>query len=300
MITYPAIVLFVYNRPKHTLKTLETLKNNIGSENYDLFIFSDGPKTLADENKISEVRDTLKTAEGFRSVRITESSENKGLAESVIGGVSKVLEIYESVIVLEDDIITSKHFLNYMSAGLSLFKNAGNIYSISGYSFPLKTETVSDENIYLLPRPSSWGWGTWREKWSTADWEIKDYKAFLKSNVAIRKFNSGGDDLTPMLINQMSGKIDSWAVRWAFHHYKNNAYCVYPRYSLAANTGNDNSGVHSDNTDKFSCPVTDFPIIPITIPKANRNMELALKEFFKPSVIRRIINRIKLIRERYS
>ena len=99
------IVLFTYNRPWHTRQTIEALqKNHLASESV-IFIFSDGPKTKEDEPKVEEVRKFLKTIQGFKQIEIIEREKNWGLAKNIIDGVTKVVNEYGKVIVLEDDII---------------------------------------------------------------------------------------------------------------------------------------------------------------------------------------------------
>lgn len=109
------ITLFVYNRPDHTNKTIEALKKNKFAKESELFIFSDGPKKQEDASKVKEVRKYLKTIDGFNDVFIKESEKNKGLANSIISGVTEVINKYRKVIVLEDDLITSPVFLEYMN-----------------------------------------------------------------------------------------------------------------------------------------------------------------------------------------
>ena len=102
---------------------------------------------------------------------------------------------------------------------------------------------------YFNYRNSSWGWATWKDCWKKADWEIKDYNSFLDDKLAQREFNRGGEDMTRMLINQMEGKIDSWAIRWSYAQFRHNALSLYPIHSYVANIGVDGSGTHFTKKD---------------------------------------------------
>ena len=97
----------------------------------------------------------------------------------------------------------------------------------------------------------SWSWATWVNRWNNVDWSIKDYNEFKNDRKAQKLFNRGGDDLTNMLQLQVEGKIDSWAIRWCYAHFINNAYCVYPVKSLVDNIGHDGTGVNCGKTNKF-------------------------------------------------
>ena len=114
MDTLTPIILFVYNRPEHTQKTIEYLCKNRLAESSNLFIFSDGPKKEKDRQRVTEARNCLKNIQGFKEIKITEREKNLGLANSVISGVSEIFKSYNKVIVLEDDILSSPSFLKFM------------------------------------------------------------------------------------------------------------------------------------------------------------------------------------------
>ena len=290
------IVLFVYNRPWHTQHTVESLQKNILADESELFIFSDGPKNEIDKLKVNEVRNYVHRLGGFKKISIEESKENKGLAESVINGVTKIINQYGKVIVLEDDLVSAPGFLKFMNKALEFYKKNQFIFSISGYSFPLKSLNNYTEDIYILNRPSTWGWGTWNNRWEKVDWNIEDYQKFINDEIAQVKFNEGGEDLTSMLKFQMKGYIDSWGVRWAYAHYKNHAYCLYSKNALLNNIGLDNSGRHSPRTKKFNVKIEklNHEISLPESPAINDEIQKNLKSFFKQSIYRKIINRIKL------
>jgi hypothetical protein len=54
---------------------------------------------------------------------------------------------------------------------------------------------------------------------------------------------------------QKAGKLSSWGIRWDYAHFKNDAYCFRPVFSIVANTGNDGTGVHCMPTDKFDVTI---------------------------------------------
>ncbi len=249
------IILFVYNRPEHTKKTVNALRlNNLASESL-LFIFSDGNKNENDIKAVEEVRNYIATISGFKDVKITLRKKNLGLADSVISGVTEVIEKSGKAIILEDDIVTSPYFLKFTNEALDFYEKDKRIYSISGYNFPIKIPKSYQHKIYISPRPSSWGWATWKDRWEKVDWIISDYDQFISNKKEIKKFNLGGDDLTRMLKKQMSGKINSWAIRWTYAHYKGKGYCLFPIKSFAKNIGADRSGVHTRKTNKFNVNV---------------------------------------------
>lgn len=231
------IVLFTYRRvPKRTIESL--LKNDLASQS-ELFIYSDGYKNEIDEQDVLEVRQYLKSISGFKNITIFESNKNKGLANSIINGVTEIINKYERVIVLEDDLIVSNDFLDYMDDALEFYKDDNNIWSIGGYAPPLKSFDHYRHDVYVTVRATSWGWATWKNRWDTVDWEAKEFIVLQNNRYARKKFELGGDDMYKMLDLQMSGKIDSWAIRWCFSQFLQNKYTIYPNISKIYNSGFD-------------------------------------------------------------
>jgi hypothetical protein len=159
------------------------------------------------------------------------------LANSIISGVTQVIEQYGKVIVLEDDLLTSPNFLDYMNQALSFYEKKERVLSISGFSFP---NCITNDNINDVAfgyRASSWGWGTWKNRWEKIDWEVLDYHSFKWNIIRRFKFNRAGSDMSYMLSKQMNGKINSWAIRFCYHQSKFDMVDVFPKISKVINIG---------------------------------------------------------------
>ena len=239
------ICLFVYNRPKETEAALASLSACRGADQHPLFIFSDGVKHPQADTAVKEVRNILHRPWPFLSIHYSESSVNRGLAKSIIEGVGKVLEQYEQVIVLEDDLVLSADFLEYMEQSLLTYRNDNRIWSISGYSPSIEIPADYEHQVYLTPRASSWGWGTWRNRWEGIDWEVSDYRQFRSSRKKRKAFDRGGNDMSRLLDLQQHGRINSWAIRWCYAQFLRNMYTVYPVKSKVANQGFGNNASHA-------------------------------------------------------
>lgn len=251
------IVLFVYNRPWHTCQTVEALRKNDLARESDLIIYSDGPKNEMAVKDVQEVRDYIKTIKGFKNVKIIERDKNFGLATSIISGVTEIINKFGKVIVLEDDLVTSPHFLKYMNKALEFYENDMRIFSVTGVNYLKNIPATYNYDVYLSYRGSSWGWGTWEDRWVKVDWAVTDFSNFIKDNKAQKQFNRGGDDLTDMLSATMNNKVDSWSIIWCYNQYKNNAFCLYPKYNMINNIGIDNSGVNSGGKDIYKTEISN-------------------------------------------
>jgi len=251
------IVLFVYNRLDHTKQTIKALQHNTLANQSVLYIYSDGPKNKDAEAVVTALRDYLKSIDGFKDVKLFEREKNYGLAKNIIEGVTDIIHTYGRAIVLEDDLITSKYFLEYMNKALETYKHTGNIYSITGFNFStqfIKYPADYKDDVFLNIRPMSWSWATWKDRWDLVDWAISDYDEFSKNSDQQKEFNKGGTDLSRMLKNQMKGKINSWYIRWTYNAYKQKKLTIYPRISYINNIGHDITGTHcvEDTNDIYS------------------------------------------------
>lgn len=241
---FAPIALFAYNRPEHTRETVVALRQNDLAAKSDLFIFSDGPKNDVASPAVQQVRRYIRSLNGFRSVTIIERERNLGLANSVISGVTQVCQDHGRVIVLEDDLVTTRDFLTFLNRALVRYKSEPRVLSISGFNFALTPPEGYGYDAFYSYRSSSWGWGTWNDRWKRVDWNVSDYADFCGDKNQQRLFKRGGDDLMRMLTMQMSGEIDSWAVRWSYAHFKSNGVAVLPTASKVYNIGLDGSGAH--------------------------------------------------------
>lgn len=244
------ICLFVYNRIEETRLTIEALQKNYLAPESELFIFSDGYKDEIDRQKVKEVRLYIRTIKGFKSITIYESRNNKGLAPSIIAGVTKVLNIHGKVIVVEDDLLLSSNFLEYMNQSLSIYSEESKVFSISGFCLKIKKPKYYAYDVFMWGRAHSWGWATWQDRWETIDWEIKDWDTFSCNKEEIKKFNSFGTDLFRMLKNSIEGHVSSWFIRFTYNQFKQEKLTVYPFLSKVINNGFMHEATHCNSYNR--------------------------------------------------
>ena len=286
---YP-VILFVYNRPDLTERTLQSLKNNLLAEVSDLYIYSDCYKSLEDKLKVEQVRSLIRDIEGFKSVTIFEATSNKGLANSVIDGVTTIIKKSEGVIVIEDDLLTSPYFLSYMNSALNYYKDHNNIWSISGYNPVEVKDIIQNKDVYFTGRASSWGWATWNNRWILNNWDLdSETEDIFINKVKQRSFNEYGNDLVPMLKDQKNKNIDSWAIRWCFNQFLRDSYTVYPSESLVQNLGLIGESTHGSIkstankvriSDKYSFEFSDLYLNSHIINKFKKHYDLKIHNHF--------------------
>jgi hypothetical protein len=243
------IVLFVYNRLSHTKKTIESLQKNKLAIDSNLFIYSDHAKNKDSEQKVQKVRDYIGGVNGFKSVTIICREKNLGLADSIIDGVTSVVNRYGKIIVLEDDIVTSPFFLKFMNDALDFYQENNTVWHISGWNYPINQDKIED--VFLWRLMNCWGWATWKKEWSFFEKDpyflIKNFK-----KTDIHKFNlDGAENFWNQVLQNKKGEINSWAVFWYATIYINKGLCLNPSKTFSLNIGHDGSGVHCDSNSYF-------------------------------------------------
>lgn len=249
---YAPLVIFVYNREEKIKKCIEALRKTVLVDKTDIYIFADGPKNEKDVEAVNRVRKFINQLpnEGcFKNINIIERESNIGLANSVISGVSEVIEKYGKVIVVEDDLVVSERFLIYMNEALAFYQRNKRIGSVAAYSPNIKKILQYKKDLYFTRKGECWGWGTWLETWIDCDWQVKDYSKFKKNKIKRWSFNTLQKRISIMLDKQQEGKNNSWAVRWVYYLYKKRKLTVYPKISLVQNIGMDESGQHCVKTN---------------------------------------------------
>lgn len=239
------ILIFAYNRPVHLQQTLDALSLNAEAKNSDLYIFCDGAKPNAqglDLKKIESVQIIAKNENRFKSATIKIRESNYGLAQSIILGVTEVINIHGRIIVLEDDIVSGKFFLKFMNDALNVYENSEKVYGISGHRYDFIKYV--DSETYFLPISCSWSFATWKDNWEKINFNTNELYDTIKRNNDEKKLNFGNLDFFQMLTAQKNGNINSWAIRYYVSMFIQKGYYIYPKSPLIKNIGFDGSGVH--------------------------------------------------------
>jgi hypothetical protein len=198
------------------------------------------------------VREVLREPWNFGSIRIVERETNLGLAHSVIAGTTELANAYGRVIVLEDDLLTSPWFLEYMNRSLRLYADEPRVMQIAGYQFPMALPPGVPK-FFFLPFISSWGWATWKRAWDHFDANATGWQQ-LRTDITLRdRFNIDASyPYAQMLESQMLGQsVDSWAIRWWWSVFRQNGIVLYSRTSLVSNKGFGELATHTHSGKRF-------------------------------------------------
>jgi hypothetical protein len=279
------IILFVYRRLEHTKIVLNALAHADLARQSKLFIFSDGAKNYEDIEEVCEInkiRELIREKKWCGEVEIIERETNWGLADNIVDGVTRIINEFGKVIVLESDILISKGFLVYMNEALTIYENDNRVAHISGYVYPYNRCLRPKSDTFFLRIFSCWGWATWKRAWSLYNPSVDDHLSKLKSEDDIREFNiEGHSDAFLQLLNNKQGITYTWAVKWFASWYFAGCISLFPKVSLVQNIGHDGSGKHSVKTNLFDVKVKDRIAVKKIPLVENKFIRKSIDRFYK-------------------
>lgn len=275
---------------------MESLLKNNGAQDSTLYIFSDAGRSSVDVETVAEVRSYIHKITGFQQVIIIEQTVNCGLAKSIISGVTELCRKHGCVIVMEDDLETSPHFLQFMNEALAFYETKPEVMHISGCRYPV--EPFGSDDTFFLRVPLCWGWATWDRAWLSFQKDISIMSSFNKTMIKHFNFDNTYSYWKQLEMNR-SGKLNTWFVFWYANLFLRKGLSLFPARSLVTNIGFDNSGENCDNTSDYMTIPSRTPIYVTEIPIIESQLGVKLhKKFFKqvePRFIGRIVRKIRKI-----
>jgi len=281
------IALFAYNRPSHVDRALASLSRCSRLDECRIYIHCDGPRKPENLEAVEAVRKVVRKWAGLLGAEVAEHAENRGLDPSIVSTVSELCSAYGSVIVLEDDLVVSPDFLDYMLEGLYRYRHVDRVYQISGYMAPVKTPAKPD--ALFLPFTNSWGWAVWERAWQAFDWDCPGYVDLLSDPVERKRFDLNGSfPFADLLRKCMQDPRGPWDLRYYYAVFRREALVLYPRQSLVWNGGFDGTGMHCLSTHYYKEPAVEsfssgrlspslsFPFRLECDRQSNRNVQLLM------------------------
>lgn len=285
------IGISTYSRVNHLKQTIDALANNSLAANSEVYIFSDGAKP-GDEDRVKKLRNYLKTIDGFRNIFIKERERNCRTCNNR-DGMRLLLDQYGKLIWLEEDIVTSPLFLQFMNHALDKYVSDKNIFSISGYRPPITIPDTYNLDGFVLPRFNAWGFGIWKDRFDLLSMKISkdEFRRFIRSPEKVFRFTRGGWDMLGMLHAEVYGQIDALDVKIFYQQFKYHMDTVYPKQYLVNNIGHDGSGLHCSRNTKFNVNIdtsTEYVFnLPGHIPR-DKDILKSNYNFRSLSLIRRV------------
>jgi glycosyltransferase involved in cell wall biosynthesis len=231
-LSHPAIVVVAYDRPESLRRLLRSLLAADYPETPDLVISIDG----GGNDNVVEVAKECRWPHGKKE--IIRRPENLGLRAHILA-CGDLTDVYDTIIVLEDDLFVSPAFYHFAVRASNFYKDRPEIGGIGLYSYRrnlasgMLFEPLLDEaDCLFLQFACSWG-----QVWSSSQW---------------KPFRQWYDD--HMEWNPVDPRVPAYVGRWPKsswlkYHIKylidTNRYFVSPRASFA--TCFQDAGHHTDS-----------------------------------------------------
>ena len=275
------IIVFSYNRPDHLSRTLGALAENDLANQSVLYIYCDGAKENSSKEQLAKVQDNRKVAHaatGFKEVHVVERESNLGLKNNIVNAVTEIVNKYNKVITLEDDVITSIGFLQFMNDALEMYKDDEQVMHISGYMWPHQGK-LAETFFYEVPYPGG-GWATWQRAWKHYTDDAKPlYDYWCTRWDEFNKF--GGDYLQSQLEKNYRGVMKTWFIKWHAVMLQRRAFTLYPGQSLTNNIGFDEQATNCYTTDKFDVVPVDYVEVKRRSIKENKRAAREIYAFYQ-------------------
>lgn len=285
------IGLSVYSRLEHIRKTVAALQCDPLAADSELSIFSDGAAP-GDESKVEEVREFLRGIDGFGKVNHVFRKGNDRVHNNR-GGMRSLLSDHGRMIWLEEDIVIAPGFLSFMNAALDAYESEKTVFSVCGYRPPFALPATYDSDVFVLPRFSAWGFGTWKDRFDLIRMKINrsEYFRFLLNPARIFRFTRGGVDMLEMLHREVHGATDALDVKIFFQQFNLGMCTVYPSRFLASNVGHDGTGLHCVRSSRFDVELQDSGAYEFAMPRTlefDSDILQANRRFRNPGIVRKL------------
>lgn len=235
------LALFVYIRPEHTKKVIESIQRNHFEK---IYIFQDGLRNEKDRADWEKVTELIKGI-NFTETEIHISEENKGLANSIIKGMNYVFERHETAIALEDDVVLADGFKRLAETLFDKYKDNKRIMSICGGGYGVVIPEEYEYDIYFSYRMSSVAFGTWKDRWARFERNPIMLKEIYADPCKKEMLEAAGGDIEKMMVASLKGSNDTWATYWAMYQINQLGFHIIPTKGYAVDIGREGSGTNS-------------------------------------------------------
>lgn len=268
------VMLFTYSRPEHTRRVLDALSRNTLACDTTVYAYTCAPKNESHEPQVNATKAVLTEfgeSGAFGDFIVVDKPDFRPLGPAMVEAVSEVVGKHGRIIVVEDDIVTSGHFLEFMNGCLDYYDDDPHVFSISGYSPSLPYLSDVEGDVYMVHRACPWGWATWKDRWDNYDWEVHGYRESMMDRRTRRELVRWNTDL-PMTLDALfyeKGCMDkNWEQQFCYCQYALGMSVVCPKESLVENIGFDGTGTHFVPTglgNTFNGSKDSWKLVPLEI-----------------------------------
>ncbi|MCI8596985.1 MAG: hypothetical protein HFJ10_00845 [Lachnospiraceae bacterium] len=246
------IALFIYDRPQCTKKVLESLKRNCIRE---LYVFQDG---IGDKTNKTGWEQNVNLIENINWCEVHyKKNEQKAssLDKQIITGINRVFEQKEEIIVIEDDCIISNDTIAFFEKCFEIYRYNKRIISIDAYLEPIEVPEEYEMSVIASGAPSSWGWGTWKDRWLGFQKDFAIIKHIGDAMKYNKMFDTCGYPIKKILTDY--SLLSTWDFWWSLYVLLKEGISIRPIYNKVYNIGFANPGTHTFGDSPWVVPISD-------------------------------------------
>lgn len=248
MISFAPVLILTLNRHEHFKNCVESLAACKHADKTDLFIALDYPLNDTHWEGYEIIKDYLPSINGFKTINIIERERNYGVEDNFFNSLEYVFNKFDRLIYSEDDNVFSPDFISFINKGLEIYKDREDIFSVSGYQYPVTIPNNYDKDVYEWTGFTAWGVGIWKRKWGKVNFQketvIQSFKNFLKNHQEVYKFQKIANIYLLAIITMLKQNSIHGDGIISLYLYRNHMYSIFPTISRVRNTGHDGSGVN--------------------------------------------------------
>ena len=263
---YAPVIIPTLCRYEHFKRCVESLSRCTGAEYTDLYIGLDYPFKEAHTEGYQKICEYVNTIRGFKNVFVFKRETNLGVTPNARDLRARVQEKYDRYIYTEDDNEFAPNYLEYMNAGLELYKDHPDVLYICGYLIDWggdfeKCMGTYKYNAFPAKDFNASGYGMWTNK--IPNIELTKISVLNSWKLTFKAFRKGYCRAINRMVYQLHKESQLPDVCKRLYCAFNNKYCIFPRVSKVRNWGYDGTGLNSDNNPKWIMAVnldtaTDF------------------------------------------
>ena len=295
----PPVLILAFNRPDTTGKVIQSLRAVRPAR---IYFAVDGARRerVGEAGDVERVRALAGQIDWNCEIKTLFREDNLGCKLAVSGAITWFFEQVESGIILEDDCIAHPSFFRFANDLLKRFEHDQRVMMVSGDNFQVGTPRTA-YSYYYSRYTHIWGWATWRRAWNLYDhrmeaWpELRDggWLADILGDARAVEYWTRIFDTTHAELNT------SWAYRWMYSAWIQNALTILPNMNLVTNIGFGETATHTvrgeDSIAALASSEMTFPLShpPFVIRDELADLHSQRNVFSAAPLWRRIGRRIK-------
>lgn len=234
------VLYITFARPEYASQSFAAIK---AAKPAKLYFYSNKARSDRPEEveRNDEVRGYINQIDWECEVKTWFREDYVDVFTSLWGAIDWVFDNEEKAIVIEEDVVASLAFFDYVEKIIDKYKDNKKVWIISG-----NNSTPQYNPPKLSYFPSRWaniyGWASWRSRWNLLDrkmtyWEAykntKEYENYYCDRFSSWFFKIKGNNL----FKNIQGYYNPWDMIFNNNMRKNYGYCLMPNANLCQDIG---------------------------------------------------------------